>query len=355
MDGPESEDLEHLYRESLIRQHILEDASCWLLRLRTTERYLKLLGRSLTSTFGVSHAAVLVDKGPMGYVVVMSVGQYKLPSSLVKLTSASPLIHDLRKYAGSQHLSLLALGELTRLHAELCFPILNYHKHCLIGLLTVGPRTNGVPYEPSVIAFFKTLTNDIAVEVEKETYYDDSIRDPLTGLFNRKQLGETLHNMLECGSEGRMAIALLDVDHFKKINDTYGHPAGDQVLRIIAEKIKRNLRKEDVCFRYGGEEFCVLFRDLVKRDGTELENRSSLFLTTVHNLAERLRENISQNVFRIESLEINVTVSIGLSIFEFAPQKMEFEEHFKEADELLYAAKHAGRNRVVLASSPFTN
>lgn len=354
MDRLESDDVKDAYKESLVRQHILEEASAWLARLTATERFLKLIGRCLTTTFGISHTAVLVDKGPeIGFIITMSAGKKKIPSSLVKILTPSPLIMDLKNRTAAPHLSFAAQYELKRLHVELCIPIYSYHKHHLIGLLAVGPRSNGLPFEPDTIAFLTALANDIAVEVEKETYYFDSIHDPLTGLFNRKHLDETLRLLIDSGYSGRFAIALVDIDHFKKINDTYGHQAGDEVLRIVSEKMRRNIRKSDLCFRYGGEEFCILFRDLIQRGGTELETRSALFFGTVHSLAERLRQNIGENLIRCETVEIHVTISIGLSFFELTPQKQDFEDHLKEADELLYAAKHAGRNRVFLASSLF--
>ncbi|MBI4430182.1 MAG: GGDEF domain-containing protein [Candidatus Omnitrophica bacterium] len=350
MDEPHNEDLKDPYQESLVRQQILENASSWLLRLTATEKFLRLLGRCLTSSFGASHIAVLVDKGPAkGFEIAMSAGITKLPPSLIKLEPRSCIVKELRDHTDPLHLSTFSQNELNCLHIEICFPIFSHHKHLLIGMLAVGPRLNGLSYEPDTVAFFHTLSNDIAVEVEKETYYHNSIQDPLTGLFNRKHLDDTILKLTETGAGGRMAIALLDVDYFKKINDTYGHPAGDQILKIVSEKIRRNVRKEDLCFRYGGEEFCILFRDLVKRDGTAVEGRSTQFFTTVHELAERLRQNIGENLIRMESAEIGVTISIGLSFWETGTQEPKIEEHLREADDLLYAAKRAGRNRLFLS------
>jgi diguanylate cyclase (GGDEF)-like protein len=124
---------------------------------------------------------------------------------------------------------------------------------------------------------------------------------------------------------------MLDIDHFKKVNDTHGHQAGDAVLAGVAGVIKWKLRETDMIARYGGEEFCVL--------ATGTEQAGALLL------AERLRKLVDGEAFKHDGLRLMVTVSIGVSTWT-ALYKDDFEELIRRADAALYRAKEQGRNRV---------
>ena len=129
-----------------------------------------------------------------------------------------------------------------------------------------------------------------------------------------------------------LALVMLDVDHFKKINDTHGHPAGDYVLVRLSQIVQAILRAEDMFARYGGEEFAVLCRG------------SSLAQVAI--LAERIRGTIEESVFEFDGETIPVTCSLGVTSLQERPAASVLE-FVGNADEALYAAKHAGRNRVV--------
>ena len=123
---------------------------------------------------------------------------------------------------------------------------------------------------------------------------------------------------------------MIDIDHFKKFNDTYGHQVGDQVLRIVADVIKSQIRTVDVCARYGGEEFAVIVRD----DDTS----HSLIL------AERIRSAVYAYPIKHDGIRSQLSVSIGVACF---PKDADNAEDFiKRADEALYMAKETGRNRL---------
>ena len=165
-----------------------------------------------------------------------------------------------------------------------------------------------------------------------------SMVDPLTGLYNRRYFmthGRAL--VEEAASRGRaLSVLVLDIDFFKKVNDTYGHDAGDEVLKEVAQRLKRQIRRLDVVCRVGGEEFVVLLPGADAR--------------VAGQVAERLRRAIADRPFRITSgddgrLELNLTISIGLASYERADDSL--ETLLKRGDEALYAAKQQGRNRVV--------
>ena len=164
-----------------------------------------------------------------------------------------------------------------------------------------------------------------------ETIYKMTIVDGLTQVHNKRYLLETLDREIpRARRHGRPLSALMfDIDHFKKINDTFGHLAGDYVLKEMATLVKSRLRPDDVFGRYGGEEFCALLPE------TPLVGAGAI--------AEDLRRRVQERKFAFENEQIAVTVSIGCA--ELGPD-MDVTGLVKAADEKLYASKHAGRNRV---------
>ena len=166
--------------------------------------------------------------------------------------------------------------------------------------------------------------------------YELATRDPLTNTYNRRYFSERLESEWPWAVRHTRSCALLalDLDHFKKINDTWGHPAGDLVLEEFAKLVLATIRREDVFARVGGEEFFVLCR------GTELEQAAAL--------AERLRANVERHKFVWEGNRIPVTVSIGVAASREGG--IDTPEALQDvADHRLYDAKAAGRNRVAAA------
>jgi diguanylate cyclase (GGDEF)-like protein len=158
-------------------------------------------------------------------------------------------------------------------------------------------------------------------------------RDHLTNVFNRVGIEEMLEREFAryLRSHEQFSVLMIDLDHFKNINDTYGHLIGDEVLKQLSERLAAMLRLEDALGRFGGEEFLVLAPRCGLKDAAVL--------------AERLRENIAKQP---GVRDITVTVSIGVSSTELAPRDTSALVH--EADKALYRAKHNGRNRIEVAS-----
>jgi diguanylate cyclase (GGDEF)-like protein len=156
--------------------------------------------------------------------------------------------------------------------------------------------------------------------------------DKLTGVYNRNYL----HDFEQVVNLNQYILAVLDIDYFKKINDIYGHEAGDIILKSVAQYLQQNLRDdEDILIRYGGEEFCLF----IKKDRNH--NKASL------NVLDRVFNNLQTTKFEIMPNKlIQVTVSIGVNL-EPAKSKS-FKDAFVIADKLLYEAKNSGRNKIVL-------
>jgi two-component system, cell cycle response regulator len=161
-----------------------------------------------------------------------------------------------------------------------------------------------------------------------------AVTDQLTGLHNRRYMSGQLDSLVKRAIRGGDPVSclMIDIDHFKKINDSFGHDVGDEVLREFAVRLASNVRAIDLPCRYGGEEFTVIMPD------TRLED--------AHRIAERIRTHVSGSPFRVaggtELLTVTISIGVAASIFEDSPEAL-----LKRADEGVYEAKAAGRNTVV--------
>ena len=164
-----------------------------------------------------------------------------------------------------------------------------------------------------------------------------AVTDSLTGLHNRRYLESHLDTAVSRSTEGGKpaAVLMLDLDHFKAVNDTHGHAVGDEVLVECAKRIQISVRGVDLAVRYGGEEFVVIVPDTT--------------LKVAQSVAERLRRSIGDQLFQVSADvgELPVTISIGVAITGAA--KETGEDLLRRADEALYEAKRTGRNRIVTA------
>jgi two-component system cell cycle response regulator len=196
------------------------------------------------------------------------------------------------------------------------------------------------------------LTARVTTQLRRKRYIDRlrstfeaslemAVTDQLTGLYNRRYLASHLSAMFDRAfwTGRQLALMILDIDHFKRINDNHGHDIGDKVIQEISERIKNSVRGIDLACRYGGEEFLVAMPDTDK--------------TFAGVVAERLRNEIAQHKVSINGgrEEIAVTVSIGLSSTEEGPKDDSAQKLIKRADEALYAAKTGGRNRVIMSAA----
>lgn len=196
------------------------------------------------------------------------------------------------------------------------------------------------------------LTARVATQIRRKRYIDHlrssfqqslemAVTDELTGLYNRRYLASHLSAMFDRAFwTGRpLSVMVLDLDHFKSVNDTHGHDVGDRVIREFAERVRNSVRGIDLACRYGGEEFLIAMPD------TEKE--------AARIVAERLRLEVAGHKLLINSGrdELKVTVSIGIASTEDGSKDDTPQRLIKRADEALYAAKSGGRNRVVAAAA----
>lgn len=190
-------------------------------------------------------------------------------------------------------------------------------------IIQLGPR----------VSFRFSVASEDEERVLKQLY-ESSVRDPMTRVYNRQYFAAQVTNELSFAVRHRteLTLLLLDIDFFKKVNDTYGHLAGDEILRQVANALHDQLRTEDLLARYGGEEFVILLRDISLKDGARA--------------AERLRTAVERLRIEFQGQLIPVTVSIGCASLACC-QHPSPDVLLQAADERLYAAKEGGRNRVV--------
>lgn len=170
--------------------------------------------------------------------------------------------------------------------------------------------------------------------------HDSALKDALTRAYNRRVFDDRLHSEFSYAvrHDRSLVLLLVDVDHFKTVNDTFGHPAGDCVLQQVATLIASTLRVEDVCARYGGEEFAVIIRDTTPADAMVV--------------AERVRALVAAHQIEWGGQHINVTVSLGLACSVAMPPTEDASALLRRADEALYQAKQTGRNRICVQGLP---
>jgi diguanylate cyclase (GGDEF)-like protein len=233
---------------------------------------------------------------------------------------------------------ILVLDEGASRAASLLAVPLKARNRTLGALILTGARGS---FDATSHRVLGILANQAAATLslirDREQQKELAVRDGLTNLYNRRAFNELLVQALarEDRSGGQLALILLDLDHFKKLNDTYGHPAGDAALRSTARVLGQHLRKGDQAARYGGEEFVIIL------PGTDEAG-------ALH-LAERAREAIQQHHLVFEGAKISLTASFGTAVWP--SDGREAEALLASVDRALYAAKEGGRNRVIAARS----
>lgn len=208
-----------------------------------------------------------------------------------------------------------------------------------LGTLVLAAHRRGA-FPQEAREMLRVIANQAAGALEHAQAYARletlATTDGLTGLVNHRNFQERMDELLARADrhEKKAVFILCDIDHFKSINDTYGHPVGDMVLREVAQVLGRSARKVDIVARYGGEEFALVLEGTDEAGGLQL--------------AERIRSDIAARVFRCEQGTFRVTISLGVAVYPAdAPEKHALIER---ADQALYAAKRGGRNRTVRAT-----
>jgi diguanylate cyclase (GGDEF)-like protein len=202
---------------------------------------------------------------------------------------------------------------------------------------------NNVGYEPAsiiqaILILNVVLLAGVIVSNSKQTHQKTNIlqsmatTDVLTGLINRRYFDRRLAEEIARSSRhtANLSLALFDIDHFKRVNDTYGHTIGDRILQELGEIILKNTRECDISARYGGEEFALILPETTQIEASEL--------------LERIRQLVENHTFAMDDMPIMITISVGIAQYDPAYTPKDFID---QADAALYRAKRTGRNKVI--------
>ncbi len=254
----------------------------------------------------------------------------------------------------------------------LCVPIISRGRK--LGAIYIRKRAAGPAFDPDDLVALKYFAAQAAIAIENSRSGDDldvhvrrrtaelnqknlllekeiaerkkmearlqhlAITDPLTGLYNRRHFFELSQRVFSriMGLDIPLSVLMIDADHFKSVNDRFGHMIGDQVLQGLAKRLRDNLRRGEILGRYGGEEFAVLLPETV--------------LEAAGMVAERLREDVSQRPIPSDRGPIQITVTIGAACVSDNDERI--DHLLDKADKALYMAKQAGRNQVAVWKQP---
>jgi diguanylate cyclase (GGDEF)-like protein len=234
--------------------------------------------------------------------------------------------------------------------AEIIVPLIHSGSQegkSLKGLMCLGPKIGQRPYTQADKNLLSVLGDMIAISLHNAQLYHRSIVDGLTKVYSRghfdvhlfqeisraKRFIQREENQIRNDAEMNrfVSLVMVDIDHFKKFNDTYGHQLGDQVLQSVAGSLHENVRSMDIVARYGGEEFAIVFPETKKFDAL--------------SIAERLRSSVEQIPIHEETGDSSkVTISLGVATFPGDADEM--RDLINRADQALYHAKSSGRNKV---------
>ena len=256
-----------------------------------------------------------------------SIGQYFTVLQKPRLSAFIPELHH------------ALFPDNTELHSVALLPLVRQNK--LIGSLNLGSRNPDRFQTNMATQFLQHLAAVISACIEnarlQENIKQVGLRDPLTDINNRRFFDQRIEEETNKALRNNQPLSCLfiDLDHFKKINDSHGHQAGDSVLKHVAQLLNEAMRTSDVLARYGGEEFVILLADTDPKSAYEI--------------AERVRKTIASTDFTINSsTSLKITLSIGLATLEANTPITRSQQLVDAADQAVYAAKLSGRNRVHL-------
>lgn len=250
------------------------------------------------------------------------------PNSLVIQTRRPYLLHEADKVY-----PIFRQPPHDHIHSWLGVPLIVRNE--VIGLLAIDGR-DPFQFTQEDVELVSAFAAQVAVVLENARLFEAvqqfATTDDLTGLYNRRHFMELAQREFERARRYKrdLSAMIFDLDHFKRVNDAYGHPVGDEVLRAIGRLCREKLREADPIGRYGGEEFAALMVETSLQDAEQA--------------AERLRREVEKMIVHTQAGEIKVTISIGLARLD--DNSPNLETLLARADQAMYIAKHKGRNRV---------
>jgi len=318
---------------------MLHEESGKLVQLLELEQILESIPRSVERLSGGKVILIMKDSGK--YRIITSSEDDTKPERLtlketvleIVRSNREPLYLEDVKMFKSRVLPISVPG----MRSLICFPL--FHESTIVGFLIVYSEK---PSAFTMLQFnlLEVFINQASESISKAILHEEiklrALTDGLTGLYNHHHFQERLEENLKRAErfDERLSLMLIDIDHFKNINDTYGHPVGDMVLKTVASTIRATIREVDIAARYGGEEFATILIGATAKQA--------------YRTGERLRKKIKEKRFAAGSKTFVVTISLGVA--SFPDDATNREDLIEKADLALYTAKRSGRDRTVLYS-----
>ena len=346
--------LETLYHDARKNEQILKKFQQLELRLLSCSSLVELMQiitHQSRSTFGWDTLTIILhDKDRQIYKLLKDAGEDPDRHEALILI---PEISQLRQIFGTIRKPILGLFDRDK-HRSLFLPNQKYprsvallplqRKIYMMGSLNLGSYKNDRFQKDSSTYFLQHLAAVLATclhtAIAHEKLKQAGLTDALTGINNRRFFDQRLEEEISRSKrlESSLSCLFIDIDHFKIINDSYGHDVGDMVLRNVAELLRAQLRSIDVVARYGGEEFAILLGQSGRKKAIEI--------------AERIRSIIADTIFEEGKDQVSITVSVGVATISFEnPQHEDIKtigrKLLQRADKALYQAKQKGRDRVI--------
>lgn len=340
------------FNEELMRLEsfviIISDMAKQISSVLETEQLLRLLLRKTVDLLGSEKCAIFrVDSRKGKLIYVGSVGYVKeeIGALSLKADEESGQIGLAAKTGELISKKVLSLDSAKRhilnndkINTSYCQPIVQNSR--TLAVIGVGDVSKNLTSQQTV-RVLSTLANFGAVALTNTELVDkireQSIRDSLTWLYNHQFFQSRMDLLLDqaIGRKENLGLVMMDLDHFKEFNDTYGHQAGDLMLKKTAEILNSEVRSSDVIARYGGEEFVII-----------LSNQDE---KSAYDITERIRKRFEESSLEFEGRHLKITISGGVSVFSPVKEKqIKKNVLIKYADQALYRAKKEGRNRVIV-------
>lgn len=306
------------------------------------------LAEQLQDIFGVNSVTLLMSDHKTGTVTTLASTESNLETRLERsmfVEPDDPALQDLVEAGRPTPINTLDRKDsvlsrhMKSLETTLAVPITI--RGSLVGIILLGHREAGDRFPAEELDLLNLLAHHLATTVENARLFESATFEGLTGLLRRDSILERLKNEVRRADRYHrsLSIGLIDLDHFKRVNDTFGHLAGDAFLKHVAKTISLCLRSSDQIGRYGGDEFLFVLAE------TDAENAL--------NVAEKIRQRVERLRIHTEGgTAFGVTISVGLSSLEHVPPGTTptVDDFLEMADRNLYAAKQGGRNKVVSSS-----
>jgi diguanylate cyclase (GGDEF)-like protein len=316
------------------------------INLLSSEEISKVMAEKLPSILAVKYFSFFLFDKDRKKLRLLSHNHPELQEGLTLYQSESPIMQDAmtsgryifeQDFAGSRYFR----GRKNPLFKHTFFvsiPLMIENE--IIGVLNLNDNEKGF-FNVGDLDFTLNVSEFVALSISNALLFEKveklSVTDGLTGLDNHQQMQSILKNeVFRCQRySSSLSVIMMDIDHFKNVNDTYGHQKGDDILLDFASTMKKFCRSNDVAARYGGEEFVLVL--------PETKVKGAVYI------AERIREEMASQTFHHKGKDFNVTVSCGIAEFDTNLIKSP-ADLIKVADEALYKAKHEGRNRTIVGT-----